>query len=345
MTRDFVTHHTACAAVGTLALFVTACGAAGTEPATATATATATAVGTAPSPADSGAAPRADPGLNHAEQLTLRRAGLDPAALACNSRCVWDSNARDNAKDTAAVIIARIEEGGARLPDVTAEATRHAVVDLVMWRMVRAVLISADNNNAGVVALRGITTTDGRPVLLFRGGLTPEPGASGSCVSSLIEAGGVRHIVNLYAGEMPTADLEQAERTAIEAKGGTCWLAGDVGGEATAWRDAVRKSTDAAGLRAAMPAIARIVNDQILRPGGGPPAGNVFVHCGGGMHRTGMVFGVVEKCVNGTDIESVIRRYRRHVAWRNASDPGGYEASNEQLLRDFDCTLVQAAPQ
>ena len=36
--------------------------------------------------------------------------------------------------------------------------------------------------------------------------------------------GGVRHALNLYSGEMPTQDLDDAERKTIEEAGGTYYL-------------------------------------------------------------------------------------------------------------------------
>ena len=32
-------------------------------------------------------------------------------------------------------------------------------------------------------------------------------------------------------------------------------------------------------------AMARLIREQILMPGGAPPKGNIHLHCGGGMHR------------------------------------------------------------
>jgi hypothetical protein len=210
----------------------------------------------------------------------------------------------------------------------------------ILWRTVRTVLLGGGFHNAGVVAVNGATTPSGKPLLLFRTGITPYPGLPGSCVRSLLDAGDVRHIVNLYGGEMPTADLDADEEKAVESAGGTYFQAREDDPEIASWREAMRDHGNEESRRKAMIAVARLVNDHILRPGGEPPKGNVQVHCGGGMHRTGMVFGVIERCVNGTPEDVVLSRYRFHTGWKSPEDPGGGEQENIDFILGFDCSLL-----
>ena len=240
-------------------------------------------------------------------------------------------------------------EAGAR--DVVAvvgsvdEAHQKKIEKILFWRMVRAVILEGENHNAGVVALRGLTYRDagGREgqVLLFRSGFTPSPDAPGSCFSSLL-AGGVRHVVNLFDGDIPVADLVAAERRVAERAGASYAIAGDEGeGGYGPWRETLRKRyEDVAQRRAASLAVARLVRERILLPDGKPPRGHVHVHCGGGMHRTGMIVGVVEKCVNREPMEVVEAHYKRHVGWRSEAHPGGLEEGNLRFLREFDCALL-----
>jgi hypothetical protein len=58
------------------------------------------------------------------------------------------------------------------------------------------------------------------------------------------------------------------------------------------------------------------------------------------MHRTGMVFGVIERCLGRASDEAVIARYRRHVAWVSPEQPGGYEQNNVDFILGFDCALL-----
>lgn len=274
----------------------------------------------------------------------LRQGGVEPQALACNRDNRWGQTLRPDSIEGAADIAALLPA-----PLSSDEALRKKLQGLVFWRMVRAVLIEGDNNNFGVIALRDRSYVDKdgvrRPVLLFRTGLTPAPDQPGSCFHSLLRAGGVRHVVNIFDGEIPVKDLVEAEARAAAAAGASYHTATDEAqGGYGPWRDALRKRYDDPSERAkASAAVARLIREQILLPGGQPPTGNLHVHCGGGMHRTGMIVGIIERCVNRTPQEEVEAHYRYHVGYRDPQHPGGQEEGNLKFLRDFDCSLLQGA--
>lgn len=276
----------------------------------------------------------------------LMAAGVDPAALRCNRDNRWGSTIRPDSKAGAADLLAAVAPHLQAINDSDRAALAKKLEGLLMWRMVRAVLIEGDTNNFGAVALRGRTFVDEkgaeRPVLLFRTGFTPRPAEPDSCFQSLLRAGGVKHVVNLFDGDIPAADLVLAESQAAAACGATYHTATDEGsGGYGPWRDTLRKHYDDPARRAeAMQSVARLIKEQILLPGGAPPRGNVHVHCGGGMHRTGMIVGVVERCVNGEAPEVVEAHYRYHVGWKDAAHPGGAEEGNLRFIQDFDCALL-----
>ena len=58
--------------------------------------------------------------------------------------------------------------------------------------------------------------------------------------------------------------------------------------------------------------------------------------------ETGMIAGLIEKCVDHAPMAQVLAHYRYHVAWHDDAHPGGREAGNEQVLADFDCALITA---
>jgi protein tyrosine/serine phosphatase len=66
----------------------------------------------------------------------------------------------------------------------------------------------------------------------------------------------------------------------------------------------------------------------------------VLVHCGGGMHRTGMVVGVIQRCINGVGPELIERQYKLHTAYRSADETGGFEKENVEFVQRFDCSLL-----
>ncbi len=280
------------------------------------------------------------PALPAAEASALQAVGVDPASIRCNTSVVWSSTLRADAKDAAAELLASFAASGIVLEASQAETARKIATDLVFWRMVLTGLIDGDHNNLGVVALHGVRTADGRPVVLYRTGFTPQPGAPGSCLESLVQGGGVRHAVNLYAGPMPTQALEAAERHALQSVGGTYLSARDPQATQMQWREDLRATDSPETRRKAMEAVAQTVRD-LLHPGGAAPQGNLLVHCGGGMHRTGMVVGILERCVNGASREAVAEAFRRHVAWHSSEDPGGFEPANLDFIESFDCRLLQ----
>jgi hypothetical protein len=277
----------------------------------------------------------------------LARAGIDRAHLRCNSENRFGSDLRaDSVKGSEDLIAAM---GAAAPSDPAARAElQERLRSLLFWRMVRAVLIEGNNNNLGAIPLAGHTWIDGtgavRPVVVFRSGITPAPAADGSCFRSLLEDGHVRHVVNLFDGKIPVADLIEGERTAAVAHGASYVYATDDAGTGYGrWRDALKEHYDDPAQRdQAFRAIARLVREQILFPGGAAPRGNVHLHCGGGMHRSGIIAGIIERCVNHAPMEQVLAHYRFHVAYQDEARPGGYEAGNEQVLRDFDCALLAA---
>lgn len=285
-----------------------------------------------------GLAPALD-GLLPAEQSAFAAAGVDPATLACVARQRWSQTLRPQAKFTADQILDELSRAAVVVPDDKRDAVRKKLIDTVFWRMVLTQLVDGDMHNLGASRLGELKDASGKPLVLVRTGFTPDPAQADSCVQSLVGKGGVRHIVNLYAGPMPTDGLEKAERAAVEAVGGTYYTARqDPGGN---WREDLREGDGGEAKRAAMAAVAQLIHSQVLRPGGQPPKGNVHIHCGGGMHRTGMVVGVIERCLNQLPAAQVADHYKRHVGWRSDKELGGFEPENLKFIEEFDCGLLK----
>lgn len=261
-----------------------------------------------------------------------------PIAAACRDVTAWHPALRDAADAAALAALARVEAQTGALSVQTRAVLQRDLRHELMWHLVRGLLLGANLHNHGFVDLPGVRTAAGTPLRLHRTGFTPSPGAIGSCVRALIEHGGVRHIVNLYAGPMPTADLEAAERASIAAVGGSYYTARE-DASAQTWRENLH---DDAAFAAAESAVARLIRHAVLRPGGEAPRGALHIHCGGGMHRTGMVVGVLQRCLGGASDATVEAAYRHHVGWRSDAEPGGFEQGNLDFIRRFRCELLQA---
>ncbi len=254
-----------------------------------------------------------------------------PAGIRCNTNNTWDPHLKAERNATIAELMKAVE---AELPldGPKREALKDRFKSPVMWQLVRTLLIAGNHNNFSALELKPLGRT------LYRTGFTPEPEAEDSCVRSLVKAGGVKHILNLYAGEMRTADLESAERKVIEAAGGSYFSARSADKRLSHWRELLREGPDK--LPEAQAAVADLINEHILRPPGGL-RGNIHLHCGGGMHRTGMVVGILDRCLNKADAASIEADYSRHVAWRSDARKGGFEADNLTFIHAFDCGLLK----
>jgi hypothetical protein len=58
--------------------------------------------------------------------------------------------------------------------------------------------------------------------------------------------------------------------------------------------------------------------------------GAAYIHCYGGHHRTGLVWGVMQKCLGKMPIEDVLSEYTCHVG-------KGAHKDNEIMIREFPC--------
>jgi hypothetical protein len=225
-------------------------------------------------------------------------------------------------------------------PKARKRAIHHA-----LGYLVRIYFDQAAPHNLGAVVLKGHTYTDARgrkrPLVLFRSAVTTQAAGRCPCFQSLIRAGGVRHVINLYGGTFPFRDLIEEERR-LARKLGVTYLDASASPRLR-FRDLVEHAEDYEGnKKQAMENLASLIREHLLAPGGSPPRGNLYIHCGGGMHRSGMLFGVVRRCVNGDPIDLIEAEYRRHTAHVSDKNPGGYEALNMRFIREFDCGLLAA---
>jgi hypothetical protein len=65
--------------------------------------------------------------------------------------------------------------------------------------------------------------------------------------------------------------------------------------------------------------------------------GAVYIHCYGGHHRTGVVYGVMQKCFANMAVEDILDEYKCHIGFESPTKPGGYNADNEIVIREFPC--------
>jgi hypothetical protein len=274
-------------------------------------------------------------------KMPLLDQGGNPDLVHCRPNQVWDPELKGAARELAQETLAAMTASGMMATGLEAKELFARVEGMAMWALVRRLLLGGKHHNFGGFALQGVETAHGSPVIVYRTGITANPNEPGSCVHSLLRYGQVRHVVNLYAGPMPTTDLEVAERQATQDVRGTYFLARKSRPEVAEWREHLREHGKEAHGKVSK-TVARLINEEVLHPNEAPPKGNVHLHCGGGMHRTGMIMAILDRCINGTEHALIESDFRRHVAWRSEEFPGGFEQANLDFVYAFDCGLLDA---
>lgn len=280
--------------------------------------------------------------LTHEKTIhLLKKAGIKTGDIRCNNRVDWLDGVDDLAKD-AARAVAQSED---RILD---EKRFHKNSRIILGYMVRLVFQYSKNQNLGAMVLNGQSfpckDKKGKakrcPLVIFRSAITTDAKDKNSCLRSLLGAGKVKHVVNLYTGHFPFHEFIKAEKEVTQKCGASHFGADSE--HAVPWREMIRsKESYEKNKKKSMKLVAELINTSILNPNHKPPEGNIYLHCGGGMHRSGMVFGILQKCVNKASAQELEKTLKKHVAYKSEHKPGGFEEGNLRFIREFDCSLIK----
>lgn len=278
-------------------------------------------------------------------ELTLEESAIDVDALTCNTNVTWGYTLRDDAQSFYRDLEATISPHLRRFRESDREMLDDQITSMTMNWFIRVLLIHGNFNNLGAVVLPSVTWADdagqSHPLVVFHSATTPFPDAEGSCVRSLLDAGHVRHVINLYDGNAPLRDMIEAESRVVQ-EAGASYTDSSQREEYRSWREtASNEEASEEELRAASEAVARLIREQILAPDGSPPRGNVYFHCAGGMHRSPIVANVLRRCITGASPEQIDEAMQVHAAYEDDTRDGGYEPQIREFVRNFDCTLLE----
>jgi len=202
--------------------------------------------------------------------------------------------------------------------------------------MVRVNYELRHDDNVGAIVLKDCTP----PRILFRSGTMVNLTDKNSMLNQLITKADLKHITNLYAGHFPLHDVYEEEKRLILEAGGTYHNEATVS-PPRKWRDLIKdEEVYEKNLAKASGYVAGVIKDVLL-PGGKPPIGNMLIHCGGGMHRTGMIYGIIRRCIAEHEKDEIINDYRKHVDWQSEENPGGAEKLNEKFIMEYDEKLIK----
>ncbi len=274
----------------------------------------------------------------------VKASGINIDCITCNSQNRYGSLLKSSADDSAVELMKKLSPFFRKLDTGENKHLMDELEEHIMWAMVRGVLIEGNNNNFGLIVLKGKYWTDEagkkHPLVIFRTAFTPSPEKEDSCYRSILECANVKHVINLYDGDMELDDLIKGERETAVMLGATYVRTAEA--NYGKWRYTIKKHPEQGKEREmATKNLARLIKEQILMPGGKPPKGNILVHCGGGMHRTGMVIAVLQKVINGTSMEEIKKSYSYHVGYKNKANPGGFEQGNLDFIAEFPPNLLK----
>ncbi len=270
----------------------------------------------------------------------IASAGFDPYKLDCSSRVDYGDSLYSNAKD----VVAKIAQAWDVTPDAAQTKT---AARTVLGYLVRVNYQALGAQNLGVLAVKDhMVEADGvtHPLLIFRSGPFADAAEDGGCFDDLLNEAHVRHVINLYTDNFPFFDWIDAERARAESKGVSFFDDREhITDSEKPWRSLIseEETYTPENVAYAQQEVARLIKTAILRPNGEAPKGNIIIHCGGGMHRTGMIMGVIQRCINGDSWESIDAEYRYHTNYISEDRPGGFEEINLRFVKDFDCSLLQ----
>ena len=225
------------------------------------------------------------------ETLQMMKEGeIDATKIDGNSNCWWDHNSelktfRDSVLNRFLAVCGNYEPNEKQL-----KCTKHVLLGWFVRRMFKC----RKDRNVGAVVLRDMFDECGRPIVLFRSQVMAY---SGSCFQDLLNHGRVRSVHNIYAGTFPVHDWIEMERreSKISVQPPSTYFDERVRRRVRKWRRMVDNydKSDERVKRNAMILCARQIV-QILRS---CAKGNALVHCAGGMHRTGMLVGIIRRYV------------------------------------------------
>jgi hypothetical protein len=159
-----------------------------------------------------------------------------------------------------------------------------------------------------------------------------------ACMSSLVANEGLSKIVNYDELDWPSAKkMTSQEREMLMSLNPKAkyWEFTPTQGRTFQYKFAKGKGeTPEQKKRDVMTMVASIIREIEGDPSS---LGSVYIHCYGGHHRTGAVWGVLQKCMGRMPVEDVINEYKCHIGYESAERPGGYHADNEALIREFPC--------
>jgi hypothetical protein len=185
----------------------------------------------------------------------------------------------------------------------------------------------------------------GGPKKVFRSTYMSElgnrKGDKRKCLSNLVKAHNLTDIINFYDGHFSNKDaLMKSEREMFLGKKG-------VGGKHYAHLKGYeyRLNYDNFEGDPLIKSIDVFKNVKKVISSISKAKGSVLIHCFGGMHRTGIVYAVMQKCLNYKQkkiSKEILLENQCHVKYDGPEKKGGFQQENIKLIQEFPCNALNS---
>jgi hypothetical protein len=164
---------------------------------------------------------------------------------------------------------------------------------------------------------------NGKPHEIYRSALL---GNNKLCLSALIQNENLKNIIYLYSGDYVNEEkIPYIEEASLYKSGGNTYI------RILNFSDEFKSDKEREQLENRVSDVIKTI--LTLK-------GPTLIHCVGGWHRTGIVYGVLEKCIQKKPIDKVILNYKKHVGFFSKKQPGVFKQTNVDFLNHFNCSKL-----
>ncbi|OFZ78405.1 MAG: hypothetical protein A2583_14040 [Bdellovibrionales bacterium RIFOXYD1_FULL_53_11] len=192
-----------------------------------------------------------------------------------------------------------------------------------------------------------------RKVNIFRSAFLGAGDQGRRCLAELMKHHGVKHVVNMYTPEKGAFRDAKTRWEPAEKKIAQQHNASYQTFDAFDYRHVDDVADPGVKLRKGDVALTKrfeqidkifgsiIGQVKLSKAGADSKDISILIHCMGGMHRTGIMFGLLRKCINGEKLDAIIDEAGCHMA-KSPGNKGGFKPEVVNVIRKYDCKRIKA---
>lgn len=143
------------------------------------------------------------------------------------------------------------------------------------------------------------------------------------CLASLIKEEQLKNIIYLYSGKYVNEEvIPFKEENLLKKLGGQTYI------RVLNFSDAFHNEKERKQLEKRVADIINLISTL---------GGTTLIHCIEGMHRTAVVYGAMDKCINKMPMNKIIHDYKKHTHSLHKKTLYAYKQSDIDFIKQFDC--------